>query len=90
MSDKFSCNIGTISCTITLDTLEQVSDNLNDSSKNIKGKDLGSIASSERNIDIAAMEVENWKIKQKELFQGQLEKLEQHHINTLSEEWNKR
>ena len=89
-SSSSSCNIGTISCTITLDTLEQVSDNLNDSSKNIKGKDLGSIASSERNIDIAAMEVENWKIKQKELFQGQLEKLEQHHINTLSEEWNKR
>ena len=89
-SSSSSCNIGTISCTITLDTLEQVSESVNDCSKNMKDKDLGSIAISEKNIDIAAMEVENWKIKQKELFQGQLEKLEQHHINTLSDEWNKR
>jgi len=40
--------------------------------------------------ELAALDIEKWKVKQKEQFQKQLEKLEQHHINTLSDEWNKR
>jgi hypothetical protein len=40
--------------------------------------------------DLAALDVEKWKYKQKGKFQNQLNKLEQHHMNTLSEEWNKR
>ena len=43
-----------------------------------------------RTEELAALDIEKWKYKQKERFQQQLEKLEQHHMNTLSEEWNKR
>merc|ERR1711962_603993 len=49
-----------------------------------------SVATTEKELDLAALDIEKWKVKQKEQFQRQLEKLEQHHINTLSDEWNKR
>ena len=38
----------------------------------------------------SALEVEEWKKKQKERFKEQLQALEAHHINTLTKEWERR
>ena len=40
--------------------------------------------------DKAALEVEEWKQKQKERFKNQLQGLESHHVNLLTKEWEKR
>ena len=40
--------------------------------------------------DKAALEVEEWKQKQKERFKTQLQGLESHHVNLLTKEWEKR
>ena len=38
----------------------------------------------------AAIDIEEWKQKQKERFKNQLQGVESHHINVLSQEWEKR
>ena len=40
--------------------------------------------------DKAALELEEWKQKQKERFKNQLQGLESHHVNLLTKEWEKR
>ena len=81
---------GVVGHTVALEILETISDIQKESTDNINTKPYLPMVSTENNIDLAAIEVENWKAKQKQQFQGQLQKLEQHHINTLSDEWNKR
>ena len=43
-----------------------------------------------RDMDKIALELEEWKKKQKDRFKDQLQGLESHHIQTLSKEWEKR
>ena len=62
----------------------------NEKSKISRHRGSRSFAGKEKELDLAALDIEKWKLKQKEQFQLQLEKLECHHINTLSEEWHKR
>ena len=104
-SSSSSSEIGKIHGEITLNILEQLSDTQKDRSSNSIIPSNRSIATTEKELDLAALgiekwnakqmelaalDIEKWKVKQKEQFQQQLEKLEQHHINTLSDEWNKR
>lgn len=100
-----SCTIGQISCNIALRSLGEIAiplpdlpnyQNLPLSNGHINGNPLGNQKNPETIVketpilDLAALDIENWKHKQKEKFQNQLNKLEQHHMNTLSDEWNKR
>ena len=104
-SSSSSSEIGKIHGEITLNVQEQLSNTQKDRSCNSNIRSNRSIATTEKELDLAALDIEKWnmkqmelaaldiekwKVKQKEQFQQQLEKLEQHHINTLSDEWNKR
>ncbi len=42
------------------------------------------------NMEKAALELEEWKHKQRDKFKQQLQGLESHHINVLTQEWEKR
>lgn len=44
----------------------------------------------DKNPDVAALEIEEWKHKQKEKFKSQIQGLESHHISVLTKEWEKR
>ena len=93
-----SSSIGQISCNIALRSLGELALPLPEQPSNkqiflnplCNQKNPEAIIEKAPITDMAALDIEKWKLKQKEKFQNQLNKLEQHHMNTLSEEWNKR
>ena len=97
-SSSPSATIGKIFCNIALRDLGKISVTKEDQSSNAKThfrmiqkeNHSNSTVQGKEMEELAALDIEKWKYKQKERFQQQLENLEQHHMNTLSEEWNKR
>ena len=71
-------------------TYKEQSPGMEAPSNTVAYKNDQNIAQEGSTLELAALEIEQWKNRQKGRFQDQLQKLEQHHMNTLSMEWEKR